>query len=97
MGVTARETWSGPLPHPRERPWLSVPEAGARLAGLGRSASFEAVRRGDIPSLKIGRKVVVPTASIWALLSLHPDGNAPACDQEPCGDVVALDERRSGS
>jgi hypothetical protein len=33
---------------------ISVPEAG-RWLGLGRNASYEAARRGDIPTIKIGR------------------------------------------
>lgn len=57
------------LPDPRERPLLTVPEAGEAL-GLGRSAAYEAVRRGDLPSLSIGRRRLVPTARLYALLGL---------------------------
>ncbi len=46
---------------------LSVPEAGAIL-GLGRSASYEAARRGDIPVVQIGRKLIVPIAKIEEIL-----------------------------
>ena len=34
----------------------SVPKAGKKFYGLGRSASYEAARRGDIPTIWIGRK-----------------------------------------
>ncbi len=34
----------------------SVPRAGKKFYGLGRSASYEAARRGDIPTIWIGRK-----------------------------------------
>jgi excisionase family DNA binding protein len=37
---------------------LKVEEA-ARLLGIGRSAAYEAVRRGEIPSVRIGRRVLV--------------------------------------
>lgn len=46
---------------------LSVPRAGA-LLGLGRSASYSAARRGDLPTIKIGRRVVVPRARLAELL-----------------------------
>jgi predicted DNA-binding transcriptional regulator AlpA len=38
---------------------LDVPQAGAKL-GLGRSASYAAAKRGDIPTIKIGRLLRVP-------------------------------------
>ena len=34
----------------------SVPRAGKKFFNLGRSASYEAARRGDIPTMWIGRK-----------------------------------------
>jgi hypothetical protein len=36
-----------------------IPEAGA-MAGLGRNASYEAARRGEIPTIALGRKKRVP-------------------------------------
>jgi excisionase family DNA binding protein len=55
-----------------ERLTLTVEEAG-RLLGLGRSASYEAARRGQIPTLRFGRRVLVPKAQLDALLA----GNWP--------------------
>ncbi len=49
----------------QERPYvLSVPEAGRKYFGLGRAASYEAARRGDIPIIRIGRKLFVPVQAI---------------------------------
>jgi excisionase family DNA binding protein len=42
---------------------MSVPEAG-RWLGLGRNASYEAARRGDIPTIKIGRLIRVPVVAL---------------------------------
>jgi hypothetical protein len=42
-----------------ERLTYDVPEAGA-MAGLGRNASYEAAKRGEIPILRIGRRLLVP-------------------------------------
>jgi excisionase family DNA binding protein len=51
---------------------LSVEHAG-RLLGLGRSAAYEAVRRGELPTLKFGRRLLVPTGKVLELLGLDPD------------------------
>ena len=39
---------------------LTVPEAGRTYFGIGRNASYEAARRGDIPTIRIGRLLRVP-------------------------------------
>jgi excisionase family DNA binding protein len=41
-----------------ERLTMSVPEA-AKVLGLSRGSAFEAVRRGEIPVLRIGRRLLV--------------------------------------
>ena len=51
----------------RGRPVITVEEAG-RLLGLGRSAAYEAARRTEIPTLRFGRRLLVPTAKLLALL-----------------------------
>ncbi len=43
------------------------PEAGRRL-GLGRAATYAAAQRGEIPVLKFGRKLLVPTAKLEKLV-----------------------------
>jgi len=42
---------------------VSVPEAG-RWLGIGRNASYEAARRGDIPTIRIGRLLRVPVVAL---------------------------------
>ncbi|WP_208542859.1 helix-turn-helix domain-containing protein [Nocardioides euryhalodurans] len=46
---------------------LTVPEAGT-LLGLGRDASYAAANRGELPVLRIGRRLLVPTGRLRALL-----------------------------
>ena len=46
---------------------ISVVEAGSVL-GLGRSAAYAAARRGEIPTLRFGRKLVVPVAELERLV-----------------------------
>jgi excisionase family DNA binding protein len=47
---------------------ISVPEAGRRL-GLGKNASYEAARRGELPVLRFGRKLRVPLVALERLLT----------------------------
>lgn len=43
---------------------LTVPEAGRLYFDLSRNASYEAARRGDIPTIKIGRLLRVPIGAM---------------------------------
>jgi hypothetical protein len=49
---------------------LTVPEAGRVYFDLGRNASYEAARRGDIPTIKIGRLLRVPVVALERLLEV---------------------------
>jgi excisionase family DNA binding protein len=44
-----------------------VPEAGA-LLGLTKNGSYEAAKRGDIPTIRIGKLLKVPKAAFHRLL-----------------------------
>ncbi len=39
-------------------------EQTAALLGLGRTAAYEAARRGEIPTRRLGRRVIVPVAAL---------------------------------
>jgi hypothetical protein len=43
---------------------LSVPEAGQSYYGLGKNASYEAAKRGDIPFIQVGGKKRVPVQAM---------------------------------
>lgn len=49
------------VPDPTIHPTISVELAG-RLMGVGRSSAYLAANRGEIPVVKIGRLLRVPTA-----------------------------------
>jgi hypothetical protein len=53
---------------------LSVPEAGRRYFDLGRNASYEAARRGDIPVIRIGRLLKVPVVALERMLQATAKG-----------------------
>lgn len=48
---------------------MTVPEAGA-LIGLARNSAYAAAKRGDIPTLTVGRRLLVPTAMFLAMLGV---------------------------
>jgi excisionase family DNA binding protein len=50
----------------------AVEEAG-RLLGISRSLAYELVNRGDIPSVRLGRRIVVPLRALDRLLDLPDD------------------------
>lgn len=49
----------------------TVTEA-AELLGISRSSAYECVRRGEIPSLTLGRRVIIPRRTLEALLDGEP-------------------------
>jgi excisionase family DNA binding protein len=65
-------------PHKTGSPWqrrlervetpllVSVPEA-ARLLGVGTTFGWAMVRNGEIPSVRLGRRVLVPRAALEQL------------------------------
>jgi hypothetical protein len=53
---------------------LTVPEAGRRYFGLGRNASYEAARRGDLPTIKIGRLLRVSVVALERKLECAGNG-----------------------
>lgn len=51
-----------------ERRTLSVSEA-ARVLGISRAHAYDCVRSGELPSITLGRRVVVPRQAIEQLLA----------------------------
>ena len=43
-------------------------EQTAQLLGLGRTAAYEAARRGEFPTRRIGRRLVVPVPALLGWL-----------------------------
>jgi excisionase family DNA binding protein len=48
---------------------MTVPEAGASYFGLSRGASYEAAKRGEIPTIRIGKLLRVPVRALEEMLS----------------------------
>lgn len=58
---------------------ITVPEAGEVL-GIGRAAAYAAADSGDIPTLRVGRRLIVPVARLRAMLG----------ETEPVGEGVPM-------
>ena len=54
---------------------LTVEEA-AEVLGISRAFAYEAARRGDIPSIRIGRRILVPRAALGRMLEM-PERQEP--------------------
>ncbi len=63
-----------PLPDPSNKPLLRVPDLLGVLPGMSRSALYDAVKRGDLPSISVGRRLYIPNAALRERLQLPPVG-----------------------
>jgi hypothetical protein len=48
---------------------MTVPDAGRIYYGLSRNGSYEAAKRGDIPTIKIGKLLRVPVRALEEMLN----------------------------
>jgi len=55
------------VPDANERPTLTVDET-SKVLGLSRGAAYKAVKDGSIPSIRIGHRILVPTAALRRML-----------------------------
>lgn len=77
-----------------DRPLTLTVEQAGRLLGVGRSTAYELVGAGELESLRLRRRLVVPVAhlaarlgltlaELWAALDDQPVLNAEASDPSP--------------
>lgn len=48
---------------------LSIPQAGKRYFGISKPASYAAAKRGEIPTIKIGKKLLVPVVRMERMMN----------------------------
>jgi excisionase family DNA binding protein len=63
-----------PVP-PNQRLAISIAEAAA-LLGISRALAYELAARGELPTLRLGYRLVVPWAQLLALVGI----SGPASD-----------------
>jgi excisionase family DNA binding protein len=61
---------------------VTVEEAAA-LLGLSRNGAYNAVREGDIPSIRLGRAIRVPSAALRQMLGLEPTPSDKRVTNQP--------------
>lgn len=86
--AAARPETTSRKPHDRgqqaERLVYTIPEAG-RLLGLSRNASYAAAQRGDIPTIQIGRLLLVPKVPFHRMLELTVEASEPGIQAAESG------------
>lgn len=63
-----------------ERLVVTVNEAAAMLR-ISRGSAYEAVRRKEIPTIRIGRRLLVPLAALERLLDGDEGASSPVPDE----------------
>jgi excisionase family DNA binding protein len=51
-----------------DQPLTMTVEQAAKLLGVGRGTAYEAARRGELPTVKLGRRLLVPRAALMRML-----------------------------
>jgi len=55
-----------------QRAVFSVNEV-AKILGLSRNSAYEGVRRGEIPCIRVGKRLLIPRHAIEVMLSQYSD------------------------
>jgi excisionase family DNA binding protein len=66
------------MPIECEKLTITVPEAG-RALGIGRNTAYAAARTGELPTLKIGKRLLVPVVALKRLLT-EPKSTPPSSE-----------------
>jgi excisionase family DNA binding protein len=67
---------------------LSVAEAAAML-GISKDLAYDLIARGELPSLRLGRRIVVPRVALFALVGATDYPTTPVAAAAPIvADVI---------
>jgi excisionase family DNA binding protein len=58
--------------HERHQPLTITVERAGQLLGISRSLAYDLVHRGEIPAIRLGRRLVVPVRVIEEMLAVRP-------------------------
>lgn len=68
--MSDRNSAASALPDPETQPTVPLWPTAGQAIGLGRNATYAAAERGDIPTIRIRGRIVVPTAPLRRMLGL---------------------------
>lgn len=57
----------------RDRPTIRVWPEAAQLLGVSKDAAYKAASVGEIPVIRVGRRLLVPTAALLRMLGVDDD------------------------
>lgn len=60
-----------------------TPREAFDLLGVGRTAGYESIRRKEIPALRLGGKLLVPTASLLRMIGVEAQAKVQGGDKWP--------------
>lgn len=69
-------------------PTLSIPEA-AEILGVGRDLAYQAARRGELPTVRVGRRLLVRTDQLLELLGAQPEACTGRQGEDTFADVLS--------
>lgn len=64
-----------------DQPLTVTVEQAGKVLGISRSTAYELARTGDIPTLRLGRRIVVPVAKLADALAVTPGEVSAAIGQ----------------
>jgi excisionase family DNA binding protein len=73
-----RTTTATAVPDPTERPTLDLYPEVASILGISRDSAYRGAAAGDIPTIRIGHRIKVPTAALRRMLALDDDPRSAA-------------------
>jgi excisionase family DNA binding protein len=64
----------------KQRLTMTIPEAAEKL-GIGRNQGYQAARSGEIPTIKVGNRILVPVVALENKLLNAGGGKAASRDR----------------
>lgn len=66
--TTQKEQVSQELTSPNGMPYTLTMQETSKILRCGINGCYEAARRGEIPTVRVGRRLLVPTVALMAML-----------------------------
>ena len=56
----------------KNTPTVFTVDEVAKILRIGRISAYQAIERGDVPSIRIGRRILIPRAALEQMLNRFP-------------------------